>query len=378
MRLALSLGVFAVLAIPGTTAAWTDPVAVSGTTLKAGTADLKVNNGDAPTFTAMNASTMEGGDSTAGVLTVRNNGDVPLSYYVSTSATNADGKNLASQFSVKVTGDGATSGSSPNVACSGSALGSSGTSFGGNLLGSSSNLRSLDAGASETICVQASLANGTAALGSTTNITFTFTAITGTSAVPGWTDAVQTSGTTLAMINAFYLGTNAAGSTTSSDPLPLRRTGPTLTTLFNYDTDRDTTAGLLVKLTGAPSGRQQQWSMGVGASPLTLSGTASVRLWSAMRNFDPTLVGSLAVTLLDCDVNTANCSQVATATITSAAAWSGGSGTWVRKSWNLGATNYTFAAGRTIAIRVAPTATSGDDMMLAYDTTTYKTALIIQ
>lgn len=376
-RAVLSVFVVLVVAVPGTQAAWVDPAPVTGTTISAGTADLRVDGSNAPAFTAMNVSTLEGGDSTAGVLTVSNAGDVPLSYHVDASATNADGKGLASQLVVKVTSNASTSGSSPSVTCAGTALAGTGTSFTAGLIGSASNRRSLGAGASETLCIQAGLPDGTAALGGTTSITLTFTAVTGSTANPGWSDTVTTSGTTLSMANAFYLGTNAAGNTSSTTLLPLRRSSPTLGTLFNYDTDRDSTAGLVVKNSGAPSGRLQQWSLAVGGSPLTLSGTATVRLWSAMRGFDTSAVGSLEVSLWDCDAGGGSCSQISTSTVTSSGSWSGGSSTWVRKTWTLGTGSYTFAAGRTIQVRVAPTSSAADDMLIAYDTTTYRTALLV-
>ncbi len=217
MRALLCVGVFFALAIPGTTAAWVDPVTVTGTTLRAGTADLKVNGSDAPSFTAINASKMDLGDSTAGVLTVRNAGDVPLGYYATASATNNDGKNLAGALTVKVTADAGTSGAAPNVTCAGSALGATGTSLTGNLVGSASNRRDLAAGTSETLCVQVNLPAGATIRGGTTNVTLTFTAITGTTADPGWSDTVQTSGTTLAMMPSLTFGaTGPVASRTSS------------------------------------------------------------------------------------------------------------------------------------------------------------------
>ena len=384
VRVIMAVGVFAVLAIPGTTAAWTDPVAVSGTTLSTGTADLKVNNGDAPIFTAMNASTMEGGDSTAGVLTVKNNGDVPLSYYATTTATNADGKNLASEFAVKVTADSATSGSSPNSTCSGSALGSSGTSFGGNLLGSSSNMRSLAVGASETICVQAGLADGTAALGGTTDITFTFTAVTGTTAAPGWTDTVQTSGTTLTMITAFYLGNQGVqADTKTTNPLPLKRTSPTFTTLYNYDTDKDGLPGRMLTraadLNSTDKNKVQSWDMPVGSTDLPISGTATMRIWSAVRNWDTNKTGSMGVGVYDCDGTGANCITLATGILTSSGSWTNGAAAWTLKNLSLSPSGaYTFVAGRTVEVRVFALNGGQGDLMFAYDTTTYKSALIIQ
>lgn len=388
VRALLCLGVFFAVAIPGTTAAWTDPVAVSGTTISTGTADLRVDNSDAPAFTAMNASTMEGGDSTAGVLTVKNNGDVPLTYYVSTSATNADGKNLASQFAVRVT-NGSTTGSAPNVTCTGTVRSNSASSFGGDLLGSASTRRSLAVGASETLCVEASLPNGTAALGGTTNITFTFEAITGTPAAPGWTDTVQTSGTTLSMITAFYLGVGASGNTKAADwpVLPLKRTSPTETFLYNYDTDKDSFPGRL--LTKAPDmnstdkNKVQTWRMAVGSSPLTVNGTVNARIWTAVRGFDTVKDAAMGVGIYDCDTNGAGCITLATGMLSSdPVSWTNGVASWVVKNLALSPSgSYTFPANRAVEVRVFclnDQKAAAGDLMLAYDTTTYKSALIVQ
>jgi hypothetical protein len=377
VRLVLGLSVVLVVAVPGTTAAWVDPVPVTGATITAGTVDLKVQNGDSVTgYTAMNLATMEPGDSSAGVLTVKNAGTAPLRYYVDASVTNADSKGLGSSLVAKVTADATTSGST----CAGTALSGTGTTFGANLVGSAASPRVLAGGASENLCVQARLPDGGTAQGAATSISFTFNASTGSAATPGWTDSVPVSGTTIGTATAFYLGTNASGNTTSSSLLPLRTTGPTLTTLFNYDTDRDTTAGLLLKSTGAMPARQQQWYLPIGATPLTLSGTSSLRIWSAVRAFNPTAVGSLAVTLFDCDGTGATCNQLATNTFTSTGAWSGGSNTWVSRTIPITTApgSYTWAAGRSLKVEVATGAGAVDDMLIAYDTTTYKAAILIQ
>lgn len=376
MRLLLSLGVLLVVAVPGTQAAWTDPVAGTAT-IQSGTVDLKVQNGDTvTTYTAMNLSTLEPGDTTAGVLTVKNAGTAPVNYYVDASVTNADGKGLGASLTAKVTADASASGST----CPGAALSGTGTSFASSLVGSSAAPRTLTGGASETLCIQAKLPDGGSALSASTNISFTFNASTGPAAAPGWTDSVPVSGTTLGTANAFYLGTNSSGNTTYSATLPLRRTGPTLTTLFNYDTDRDTTAGLLLKSSGAAAGRQQLWYLPMGATPLTLSGTSSIRIWSAVKGFSTTLVGSLQVTLYDCDGTGSACSQLATNTFTSSGSWSGGSNTWVVKTIPIVTTpgTYTWNAGRSLGVQVAAGSGAVDDMMVAYDTTTYKTAVLIQ
>lgn len=181
MRYLLSAGTVIGISVTGTLAVWSDSVTVTGTTFSTGTIDLQVNNLDTVTgYTSMNLSAMVPGNSAAGVLTVKNNGTAPLKYYVDATTSNADGKGLGAALVAKVTADAATSGSAPAVTCAGTALASAGTTFGANLL-SSTSPRLLAAGASETLCIQATLPSsltgstpGAGLQGATTNVGFTF------------------------------------------------------------------------------------------------------------------------------------------------------------------------------------------------------------
>ncbi len=173
----LGLGVVLSVGATGTYAAWTDSVSVSGTTLSSGTIDLKVDNSDTvTTFTALSLAAMVPGNTSAGVLTVKNAGTAPLRYSVDATATNGDGKGLGAALVVKVTADAVTTGSAPAVTCAGSALASTGTTFSTNLV-SSAAPRLLAAGASETLCLQAglSLSAVTGLQGATTSVSLAFT-----------------------------------------------------------------------------------------------------------------------------------------------------------------------------------------------------------
>ena len=177
VRYLLSAGTVVGLSVTGTLAVWSDSVTVTGATFSTGTIDLQVNNLDTVTgYTTMNLSNMVPGNSTAGVLTVKNNGTAPLKYSVDATASNADLKGLGAALVVKVTGDAATSGSSPSVTCAGTALSNTGTTFAANLV-SSTTPRQLNAGASETLCIQATLPGAAAnsLQAASTNVGFTFT-----------------------------------------------------------------------------------------------------------------------------------------------------------------------------------------------------------
>lgn len=181
LRATLGLGVALSLGTLATQAAWTDAVTVTGATFSTGSVDLQVNGVDtAADFTTINLAGMVPGNSTAGVLTIRNNGTVPLAYTAASTATDPDGKNLAGGLVMKVTGDATTTGTTPARTCAGASLPGTGTSLNGTVIGTG---RVLAAGASEKVCVQVTLpANAPSSLqGAVTVATMTFT---GTSDVP--------------------------------------------------------------------------------------------------------------------------------------------------------------------------------------------------
>lgn len=173
-RAALSLGVVLAVGSTGTFAYWTDDVTVSGTTFTAGTLDLQVNDlNTVAAYTSLNLATMVPGNSMAGTLVIKNNGNVPLKYTGATATTNADGKNLAGNLTAKVT-LGATTGTSPAMACGGTLIAGGATTAIGTL---TTPKRQLAPGATETICVEVTLpaAAPTSVQAGKTDVTFTFT-----------------------------------------------------------------------------------------------------------------------------------------------------------------------------------------------------------
>lgn len=179
VRLRAVLGLGAVLGVGavGTFAHWTDSVEVSGTTFTAGTIDLLIagDPDDAVAFTTMSFSALVPGSATAGVLTVKNAGTAPLKYTAVAAASNADAKGLRDHLTARVTGAATVTGSAPSATCGGSVLAGTGTGFNAGIVTTG---RTLAAGSTETLCVQATLsaAAPSALQGATTDITFTFTA----------------------------------------------------------------------------------------------------------------------------------------------------------------------------------------------------------
>jgi predicted ribosomally synthesized peptide with SipW-like signal peptide len=154
VRALLSLGVVASVGATGTFAYWTDAVSVTGTSFTAGTIILQANGADdtlANGYAALSLATFVPGNSTAGVVTIKNNGTAPLKY---SAASSSDASTLSDAMVVKVTNDATTSGSLATAK------------------------RSLAAGASETICIQVALPTSahTSLQGASSAVTFTFTA----------------------------------------------------------------------------------------------------------------------------------------------------------------------------------------------------------
>jgi signal peptidase len=212
--------------------------------------------------------------------------------------------------------------------------------------------------------------------------------IIGALAVPrlaraAFADATQTSSTWSAGSWGFparYLKTSGPGDRTSTPVLPLSTAAPTVSTLPNYDTNRDAFAGLLVTKGGSGAGetdatKHQTWSETLSSS-LNLSGTARLTVWSAMKSFQTGKRGAVNAFLLDCPANGIGCTTFDSASL-DLSNWSGGSTTWVSRTIDFGTVSRTIAAGRLLRVKVVVGSSSDDDMWFAYDTTTYPSALTV-
>lgn len=154
----LALALIAVLLLiggHGSLAFWRSTQNVTGTTISTGSIDLRLDGVDNTSFSSLSISAMVPGDTTAGVLVVKNSGRSPLKYTVDASATNGDGKNLASVLVVKVTNAATVTGTGHARTCGGTTVSGS-TTLGAGLVPTA---RTLAPGAQETLCFQASLPN---------------------------------------------------------------------------------------------------------------------------------------------------------------------------------------------------------------------------
>lgn len=179
LRAALSLGVVLGLGGVGTLAAWTDNVAITGSTFTAGTLNLQVNNADAYATTTLGMSGMVPGNTSAEILTVRNAGNVPLKYTLTGGLTGADAAayGSAAALSLTIRSGGTRSGSGNSATCTG------GTSlYSAPLTATTSTVvigtgRLLAAGGTEALCFQVTFAAGApnGLQGDTATATFTAT-----------------------------------------------------------------------------------------------------------------------------------------------------------------------------------------------------------
>ncbi|MBA4180331.1 MAG: hypothetical protein C0506_07065 [Anaerolinea sp.] len=177
--------------------------------------------------------------------------------------------------------------------------------------------------------------------------------------------------------HTWYLHNNPSpptGNTSSQATLTMDQTAPSAGTLYNYDTDRDSYAGLLIErsnngLSELDSRKFQVWRTAVLSCDVVLSGTATFPLWAGTREFRTGKAGSITAYLRDYDGSTYT--EIASGTVT-AADWQGASSTFVQRTIAITGINYTVAAGHQIEVRLLVNSSNSDeDMMLAYDTAAY-------
>jgi len=120
VRALLSLGIAVGLGSIGTFAFWTDDVVISGTSFTAGTLDLQVNNADSFATTTLGMTALVPGNTSAQVLTLKNNGTAPLKYTMTGGLTGTDAAayNTAAALKLTVTVAGSISGSGNSATCS--------------------------------------------------------------------------------------------------------------------------------------------------------------------------------------------------------------------------------------------------------------------
>ena len=154
---------------------------------------------------------------------------------------------------------------------------------------------------------------------------------------------------------------------------------PTAPVLYNYDTNRDASPGLLIAKGSSgvyeinPS-KYQAWRTPEFAEAMFISGEASLKLWSAMKNFQEDNGGAVTVYLRDFDGW--GYVELGSGTLTSAP-WQAGSPSWVLNTITFSAGPYLVAAGHKLELKVIVEGSPDDDMWFAYDSNSEKSSITV-
>ena len=156
-------------------------------------------------------------------------------------------------------------------------------------------------------------------------------------------------------------------------------TDPSVDTLYNYDTDRDASPGILIVKGGsganeADPAKHQHWRTPAFPAAVTIEGTATVKLWSATKDFDPAKGGAVTVYLRDFDGS--GYVEMGSGTLTDAE-WHGGSSSWVLKTLTFSVGPHTVAAGHSLELKLIVEGSSDDDMWFAYDSNSEKSRITV-
>lgn len=170
--LSLGLAVSSAGASAFSLALFTDTEAVANNAFISGSVDLTA----APASAAIGFTDMMPGDSVDGTLTIGNAGVSQLRYAMTTSATNVDLKALRDAINLEVRTEGTSCATFDGTVLYNSTLGAA--AFGSNAAGNQAGDRTLNGGASEVLCLRASLPDTTASTyqSAATTATFTFDA----------------------------------------------------------------------------------------------------------------------------------------------------------------------------------------------------------
>jgi hypothetical protein len=152
---------------------------------------------------------------------------------------------------------------------------------------------------------------------------------------------------------------------------------PTAAVLYNYDTDRDISPGLLIAKGGSGAdesdpAKRQVWRTSAFPEAATIQGNALVKLWSAMKDFNSNHVGVATVYLRDCDGS--DCVELGSDTVTMNP--QAGS-TWTLETFTVPIDAHTLGPGHSLELVVIVDASSDDAMWFAYDTINHKSRVSV-
>ena len=206
-----------------------------------------------------------------------------------------------------------------------------------------------------------------------------FLGFEGSTSLGLFTNSAQVQNSAFTTVPRFgqYLHNNPTpptADTTSQVDLSFDQAAPTATTLYNYDTNRDAFAGLIIFKGGSGAAetdatKYQNWRSSPLGSAMTINGTVNAVLWSAMKDFATAKQGSVTVFLRD--YNGSTYTEICNGTLTEAD-WQAGASSWLQKTVSFSCGSYTVPAGNRLEVKLIVNATAADNMWFAYDTTAYK------
>jgi hypothetical protein len=185
----------------------------------------------------------------------------------------------------------------------------------------------------------------------------------------------------------YYLHNNPTpptGNTTAQANLTATTTASTQATLYNYDTNCDNRTGRLLTRPNPPAPgnttvcRYVNWRLPAQTSALALTGSVTADVWSATQTNRANRTGSIIAYLRDYNPAGAG-SYVEIANATYTGTYAAGRTFYERPITIAISGTYTVAAGHQLELKLeCPRATSQQNMMVAYDTTTYSSYLSLR
>jgi hypothetical protein len=175
--------------------------------------------------------------------------------------------------------------------------------------------------------------------------------------------------------------TPPVGNTTAQSSMAMDANPAIATTLYNYDTNADSSPGRRLQKTGTGPGetvlaRYAAWRSPVLTTARLINGSVSVLLFSAVQTFQLNRAGSIVAYLRDFNPANSTYVEISNATRTNSN-WQGGQSTWVPAIIAIPVVAYTVPAGHRIELKVEATASAFTNMWIAYDTVGYASAITL-